>query len=72
MLKPQTESSQLLKRLECLLTISKNCKVKSDFRKKWNSSIDLLISDVNTQSVTKDLSKLSNNNSKLNMVVVSI
>lgn len=72
MLKPQTEPSQLLKRLECLLTVSKNCKAKSESQNKWNSSIHSLISDSCIQNLTKDLSKLSNNYSKLNMVVVSI
>jgi len=71
MLKSSTESSQLLERLKCLLTMSKNCKVKSDIVKKWNNNVDLLISDAQIQNLIKDLSKLSNNNVKLNMLIVS-
>lgn len=71
MLKPPTESSHLLERLKCLLTMSKTCKVKSDVLEKWNSNVDLLISDIQIQNLIKDLSKLSNNNTKLNMLIVS-
>lgn len=71
MLKPQTESSQLLERLKHLLSISNDCKVKSDIKKKWNNNVDLLLKDANTQIMTRDLSKLSNNSTKLNMLIVS-
>lgn len=71
MLKPPSEPNELLERLKCLLTLSKDCKVKSDVRKNWNKNIDLLISDPQLQSLIKDLLKLSNNNTKLNIVVVS-
>lgn len=74
MLKPQTESKQLLERIKYLLTISKskNCKVKSNVRKEWNNNVDILISNAQIQNLAKDLSKLSNNNTKLNMLIVSI
>lgn len=72
MLKPSNESSRVLERLKCLLTISKQCKVKSDVRKIWNNNVDLLITDAQIQNLTKDLSKLSNNSTKLNMLIVSI
>lgn len=71
MLKPPIESSQVLERLKYLLTISKHCKVKSDVRKTWNNNVDLLITDARIQNLTKDLSKLSNNCTKLNMLIVS-
>jgi len=71
MLKPPTESSQLLERLKCLLTINTNCKVKFDILNNWNNNVDLLISDVQIQNLTKDLFKLSNNNTKLNLLIVS-
>lgn len=74
MLKPQTESKELLERIKYLLTISKskNCKVKSDVQKEWNNNVDTLISNIQIQNLVKDLSKLSNNNTKLNMLIVSI
>lgn len=74
MLKSQTESKELLERIKYLLTISKskNCKVKSDVRKEWNNNVDTLISNIQIQNLVKDLSKLSNNNTKLNMLIVSI
>lgn len=72
MLKPQTESKELLERIKYLLTISKHCKVKSDVRKEWNNNVDVLISNTQIKNLAKDLSKLSNNNTKLNMLIVSI
>lgn len=72
MLKPPTETNQLLERMKCLLTLSKNCKVKSDIRKKWNNNIDLLTSDLQMQNLMKDFLKSSNNITKLNMFIVSI
>lgn len=71
MLKPPNESSQVLERLKYLLTMSKHCKVKSDVRIIWNNNVDLLIKDSRIQNLTKDLSKLSNNSTKLNMLIVS-
>lgn len=72
MLKPPTESSQLLKRLKCLLTISTKCKIKSDLQKNWNNNIDILISDDRIKNLSKDLLKLSNNSTKLNTLIVRI
>lgn len=72
MLKPPSETNELLERLKYLLSLSKNCKVKSDIRKKWDSNIDLLISDLQVQNLMKDFLKSSNNITKLNMFVVSI
>jgi len=72
MLKPPSESSQLLERLKYLLMVNKDCKVKSDIQKKWNKNVDLLISNKQIQHFIEDLSKLSNNNNKLNMIIVSI
>ncbi|XP_060851323.1 origin recognition complex subunit 4 isoform X2 [Rhopalosiphum padi] len=45
MLKPPSETIQLLERFKHSLTISKHCKVKADVLKNWNNNIDLLISD---------------------------
>lgn len=72
MLKSQTESKQYLERLKYLLSINKDCKVKPDIKKKWNKNIDFLIADAQVQNLAKDLSKYSNNNSKLNMLIVSL
>lgn len=72
MLKSPSETSQLLERLKHSLTISKHCKVKADVLKNWNSNIDLLISDIRIENLIKDLFKLSNNYTKLNMLIVSI
>lgn len=74
MLKPQTEPKELLERIKYLLKMSKskNCKVKSDVRKEWNNNVDILISSTQIQNLAKDLSKLSNNIIKLNMLIVSI
>lgn len=71
MLKPPTISSELLDRLKYFLTINKRCKVKSDIRINWNHNVELLIADLQTQNITEDLLKLSNNNTKLNMLLVS-
>lgn len=71
MLKPPTKSSELLERLKCFLTIDKHCKVKSDIQKNWDHNVELLIADLQTQNITEDLLKLSNNNTKLNMLLVS-
>jgi len=71
MLKPPSETSQLLERLKHSLTISKHCKVKADVLKNWNNNIDLLISDIRIENLIKDLFKLSNNYTKLNMLIVS-
>lgn len=71
MLKPPSESNELLERLKCLLKLSKDSKVKSDVQKNWNNNIDLLISDPRLQSLIEDLIKSSNNNTKLNMLLVS-
>lgn len=72
MLKPPSESSQLLKRLKFFLTLSTDCKVNSDIRKNWNNNVDLLISDSRIQNLSKNILKLSNNNTKLNMLIVRI
>lgn len=72
MLKPPSETIQLLERFKHSLTISKHCKVKADVLKNWNNNIDLLISDVRIENLIKDLFKLSNNNTKLNLLIVSI
>lgn len=72
MLKPPSKTNELLDRLKYLLSLSKNCKVKSDIRKKWDSNIDLLISDLQIQNLMKDFLKSSNNSTKLNMFIVSI
>jgi len=72
MLKPLSETSQLLERLKHSLTISKNCKVKADVLKNWNNNIDFLISDIRIENLIKDLFKLNNNYAKLNMLIVSI
>lgn len=72
MLKPPTESNQLLRRLQFLLTLSTDCKVKSDLRNNWNNNVDLLISDERILNLSKNLLKLSNNNTKLNMLIVRI
>ncbi|KAF0761153.1 origin recognition complex subunit 4 [Aphis craccivora] len=69
MLKPPSETSQLLERLKHSLTISKHCKVKADVLKNWNNNIDLLISDIRIENLIKDLFKLSNNYTKLNMLI---
>lgn len=71
MLKPFTESNQLLARLKNILTISQNSKIKSDVRKNWNNNVDSLISDAQVQNLTKDFLKLSNNLKKFNVLIVS-
>jgi origin recognition complex subunit 4 len=71
MIKPPSEPHELLGRLKCLLQLSKDCKIESDVRKNWNNNINLLISDPQLQDLMNDLLKLSNNNTKLNMLVVS-
>lgn len=71
MLKPLTKSSELLERLKCLLTIDEHSKVQSDVWKNWNNNVELLVTDLQTQNITEDLLKLSNNSSKLNMFIVS-
>lgn len=71
MLKPPSETSELLDRIKCLLTLSKDCKVKSNVLKNWNTNIDLLITDPQLHNLIKDLLKSSNNNTKLNMLLVS-
>jgi len=69
MLKPPSETIQLLERFKHSLTISKHCKVKADVLKNWNNNIDLLISDVRIENLIKDLFKSSNNNTKLNLLI---
>jgi len=72
MLKPISETSQLLERFKHYLTINKNSKLKADVLKKWNNNIESLISDARIQNLTKDLLKSSNNSKKLNQFIVSI
>jgi len=72
MLKPPSETSQLLERFKHSLTINKHCKVKPDVLKNWNNNIESLISDPRIQSLIKDLLKSSNNSTKLNLLIVSI
>ncbi|XP_026805562.1 origin recognition complex subunit 4 [Rhopalosiphum maidis] len=69
MLKPPSETIQLLERFKHSLTISKHCKVKADVLKNWNNNIDLLISDIRIENLIKDLFKSSNNNTKLNLLI---
>lgn len=71
-LKPLSKTKELLERLKYLLSLSTNCKVKSDIRKKWDNNIDLLISDLQMQNLMKDFLKSSNNIIKFNMFIVSI
>lgn len=72
MLKPPSETNQVLERLKCLLTLSPNCKVKSDIRKKWDNNVNLLVTDPQILILMKDFLKSSNNITKLNMCIVSI
>lgn len=72
MLKPLSETSQLLERFKHYLTINEHCKLKGDVLKNWNNNVESLISDVRIQNLTKDLLKSSNNSTKLNQLIVSI
>lgn len=71
MLKPPTEPSELLERLKSLLTINNNNKIKSNIRKNWNNNVESLLADSQMQKIAEDLLKLSNNSTKLNMLIVS-
>lgn len=71
MLKPPSETSQLLEMFKHSLTVSKHCKVKTDVWKLWNNNVELLISDIRIQNIIKDLLKSSNNITKLNLLIVS-
>ncbi|XP_015366640.1 PREDICTED: origin recognition complex subunit 4 isoform X2 [Diuraphis noxia] len=69
MLKPLSETSQLLERFKHYLTINKHCNLKADVLKNWNNNIESLISDVRIQNLIKDLLKSSNNSAKFNQLI---
>lgn len=71
MLKPPADYNQILDRMKCLLKIEKKYKIKQETCDHWNSSIEVLVSDIKVQNMAKDLLKLSNSSVKLNTVIVS-
>lgn len=69
MLKPPSDTSQLLERFKHSLTLNKHCNVEADVLKNWNNNIESLISDARIQNLFKDILKSSNNTTKLNLLI---